>query len=53
MAALPGAMVNIGLTPPYVHALAIDPTTPSTLYVGTYARRLVQEHERRRYLERG
>ena len=33
-------------------ALAIDPATPTTLYVGT-GRRRVQEHGRRRELERG
>ena len=44
--------VNIGLTNTYVDALAIDPATPSTLYAGTWRRR-VQEHERRRGLERG
>ena len=34
-----------------VTALAIDPTTPSTLYAGTYQRR-VQEHGRRRHAGR-
>ena len=28
--------VNTGLTNTYVHALAIDPATPSHLYAGTY-----------------
>ena len=37
---------------PRHHALAIDPTTPSTLYAGTERRRL-QEHGRGRHLERG
>ena len=27
--------VNTGLTDTYVHALAIDPVTPTTLYAGT------------------
>ena len=43
---------NTGLTDTYVRALAIDPVTPATLYAGTRGRR-VQEHERRRELERG
>ena len=44
--------VNTGLTNTMVYALAIDPATPTTLYAGTWQRR-VQEHERRRELERG
>jgi photosystem II stability/assembly factor-like uncharacterized protein len=27
--------INGGLTDPYLHALAVDPTTPTTLYAGT------------------
>ncbi len=44
--------VNTGLTATFVYALAIDPVTPATLYAGTIGRRRVQEHERRRELER-
>ena len=36
-----------------VRALAIDPTTPTTLYAGTDGRRRLQEHGRGRDLERG
>ena len=43
--------VNTGLTNPFIFSLAIDPATPTTLYAGTEWRR-VQEHERRRELER-
>ena len=45
--------VNTGLPDTGVVALAIDPTTPSTLYAGTDGAGVVQEHGRRRHLERG
>ncbi len=45
--------VNTGLTNTYVHALAIDPANAEHALCRDIWRRRVQEHERRRDLERG